>query len=166
MLSSWGATAGRGNRGEGQRGRGKGRGSGSVGRKNYANGSINASSSAAPFETVNEDNSAVAGEPTLAPWESGSDGTMLNKSELMAQNEFDDLMGFPRYLEGPQKLGWMVNMVPVRIPSFLFQIQSSGLIIHMLFPNACRLFFMMMVRRTERLLLIYTFSKMTDHLSK
>lgn len=35
--------------------------------------------------------------------------------EIKKRDEIDEQLGFSRYQEGPTKIGWMVNMHPVRI---------------------------------------------------
>ena len=36
--------------------------------------------------------------------------------EVRKRDEIDARMGFPRYTEGPARLGWLVNMQEVRHP--------------------------------------------------
>ena len=83
---------GRGGRGGGGGGGGRGRGG-----KSYRAPSAQSASSAQPFVAT------------------GDEGTHIEQrfDDVAFQDEIDEKLGFFKFQEGPEKLGWLINQHPV-----------------------------------------------------
>ncbi|KAI9091268.1 putative POL2-DNA polymerase epsilon, calytic subunit A [Phlyctochytrium arcticum] len=91
----------------------------------YANGSTaenaeaeQGASAADIVEDLHAQNQEHA-EPRSIPWGEDTADTLdsleESKAEVRTRDEMDEKMGFFRYSEGPERLGWMVNMHPTTL---------------------------------------------------
>ncbi|KND02716.1 DNA polymerase epsilon catalytic subunit [Spizellomyces punctatus DAOM BR117] len=63
----------------------------------------------APISGLNVDGPS---EVVVEPFVENMDTLDFRKEEVRVRDEMDEKMGFYRYTEGPERLGWMVNMHP------------------------------------------------------
>ncbi|TPX58573.1 DNA-directed DNA polymerase [Powellomyces hirtus] len=127
--SRGGRGGGRGRWGGKYRG-GKGNGYKKRGPSTWSN-HLSRHSHSGPSESTEHDDASIAADPesTAVPtdlsieeaqaqgeaaWEA-SDTLEAQIEEVKARDELDEKMGFWRYREGPEKLGWMVNMHPTLV---------------------------------------------------
>ena len=55
-----------------------------------------------------------------APTNTEADVETIRKQEVKDRNDLDRIMGFEQYLQGPERLGWLVNMHPVRVLALIW----------------------------------------------